>query len=73
MEGPPHKRKYIVGILKNDVTKDTCIKDKYISFGFASSKRSRTIISKNGINYIWNIKRSINIMNQICFIPIGIK
>ena len=44
-EGPPHKRKYIVGIIKNNTTKDTCIKDRYISFGFAPSKKEAEQLS----------------------------
>jgi len=38
-EGPPHKRKYIMGVEKQDADPDCPIKDKCLSFGIGSSKK----------------------------------
>jgi ribonuclease-3 len=39
-EGPPHKRMYLMGVLKNDIDNNTCIEDKYVGFGVANSKKA---------------------------------
>jgi ribonuclease-3 len=39
MEGPPHKRKYIMGVEKQNVTKDCSLETRCISFGIGSSKK----------------------------------
>ena len=38
-EGPPHKRKYIIGIEKQDMLIDSSIELKYISYGIGTSKK----------------------------------
>jgi dsRNA-specific ribonuclease len=38
-EGPPHKRKYIMGVEKHDVSKDEPLETRCISFGIGSSKK----------------------------------
>jgi ribonuclease-3 len=38
-EGPPHKRKYIMGVEKNDNNLHTQLKDKCISYGIGTSKK----------------------------------
>lgn len=38
-EGPAHKRKYIMGVEKQDVDKNTKIEDRCISFGKGNSKK----------------------------------
>lgn len=38
-EGPPHKRKYIMGVEKQDANPDCPIKEKCLSFGIGSSKK----------------------------------
>jgi ribonuclease-3 len=39
-EGPPHKRMYLMGVIKNDINNDTSIEDKYVGFGLANSKKA---------------------------------
>jgi ribonuclease III len=39
-EGPPHKRMYLMGVLKNDNNNNTNIEDKYVGFGLANSKKA---------------------------------
>lgn len=38
-EGPPHKRKYIMGVECHDVEPDTPIENRCVSFGIGSSKK----------------------------------
>jgi ribonuclease-3 len=38
-EGPPHKRKYIMGVEKNDNNSNTQLKNKCISYGIGTSKK----------------------------------
>jgi len=38
-EGPPHKRKYIMGVENNNISSSTQLKDKCISYGIGSSKK----------------------------------
>jgi ribonuclease III len=39
-EGPPHKRMYLMGVLKHNATNENCIEDKYVGFGLANSKKA---------------------------------
>jgi ribonuclease III len=39
-EGPPHKRMYLMGVIKNDIDNNTNIEDKYVGFGLANSKKA---------------------------------
>ncbi len=38
-EGPPHDRIYLIGVLKNDTTKNDSIEDKFVGFGIGNSKK----------------------------------
>ena len=38
-EGPPHDRIYLIGVLKNNATKDDSIEDKFVGFGIGNSKK----------------------------------
>lgn len=38
-EGPPHKRKYIMGVINHDSSENCPIEEKCISFGIGSSKK----------------------------------
>ena len=41
-EGPPHRRMYLMGVIKNDINnvEDINIEDKYVGFGLANSKKA---------------------------------
>ena len=40
-EGPPHKRMYLMGVLKHNIdNNDINIEDKYVGFGLANSKKA---------------------------------